>query len=109
MPIPPADLTIENIVISSDTLSPNEKFNISYTVKNIGYKNTNENSQWTVDTCGNLPPTYGKPWRDVIYISTEPEFNKSNAKQLTSYNNNKILWTLDELEAIADTIDSYVY
>ena len=108
MPIPPADLTIENIVISSDTLSPNEKFNISYTVKNIGYKNTNENSQWTVDTCGNLPPTYGKPWRDVIYISTEPEFNKSNAKQLASYNNNKILWTLDELEAIADTIDSYV-
>ena len=108
MPIPPADLSIENIVISSDTLSPNEKFNISYTVKNIGYKNTNENSQWTVDTCGNLPPTYGKPWRDVIYISTEPEFNKSNAEQLASYNNNKILWTLDELEAIADTIDSYV-
>ncbi|MBQ4547928.1 MAG: right-handed parallel beta-helix repeat-containing protein [Bacteroidales bacterium] len=108
MPIPPADLTIENIVISSDTLSPNEKFNISYTVKNIGYKNTNESSQWTVDTCGNLPPTYGKPWRDVIYISTEPEFNKSNAKQLASYNNNKILWTLDELKAIADTIDLYV-
>ncbi|MBQ8761172.1 MAG: right-handed parallel beta-helix repeat-containing protein [Bacteroidales bacterium] len=109
MPIPPADLTIENIVLSLDTLSPNERFNISYTVKNIGYKNTNDNSQWSVDTCGNLPPTYGKPWRDVVYISTEPEFNKSNAKQLTSYNNSKILWTLSELEAIADTIDTYVY
>ena len=108
MPIPPADLTIENIAISADTLSPNEKFKVSYTVKNIGYTCTDENAQWSVDTCGNLPPVNGKPWRDVIYISSEPEFNKSNAKQLASYNNNKILWTLDELEAIADTIDVLV-
>ena len=109
MLVPPADLTVENLTISKETLSPNEKFNISYTVKNVGFKNTGLGDPWTFDTCGSLPKVIGKPWRDVVYISTESEFDKANAKQLTSYNNNKVLWTESELEMIADTIDAYVW
>lgn len=107
MLVPPADLTVENIIISSDTLSPNEKFKISYTVKNVGYQSTDKNAAWIEDCCGMLPPIYGKPWRDVIYISKESEFNNS-AEELMTYNNNKILWTLGELEAIINTIDEFV-
>ncbi|MBQ2906448.1 MAG: right-handed parallel beta-helix repeat-containing protein [Bacteroidales bacterium] len=109
MLVPPADLTVENLTISKETLSPNEKFNISYTVKNVGFKNTGLGDPWTFDTCGSLPKVIGKPWRDIVYISTEPEFDIANAKQLTSYNNNKVLWTETELENIADTIDAYVW
>ena len=109
MLVPPADLTIENIIVSKGSLSPNEKFNVSYTVKNIGYKNTGKGEPWVYDTCGSMPAVIGKPWRDIVYISSEPEFNKSQAKQLASYNNNKVLWTVSELEAIADTLDAYVW
>ena len=109
MLMPPADLTIENIIVSKGSLSPNEKFNVSYTVKNIGYKNTGKGEPWVYDTCGSMPTVIGKPWRDIVYISSEPEFNKSQAKQLASYNNNKVLWTVSELETIADTLDAYVW
>lgn len=111
--VPPVpDLVVDTVILSKDTVSPKEKINVTYSVRNAGYTNTGlNNNPWVSDTCGYLPPVKGKPWRDIVYITTGDTLNLSNpnTKQIGSFYNSNILWTLDELAMIADTIEDYVW
>ena len=68
------DLSVQSITLSSNHISPGETFNLSYRVKNIGD--------------GSLVNT---TWRDAIYLTSSPVFNRNNAIQLHSSRNTLVL------------------
>lgn len=106
------DLTVDEMALSANPVSPKEKVKLTYTVRNAGYTNTGTNNNpWIADTCGSMPPIYGKSWNDKIYISDTAalDLDSPNTIQLATTSNTKILWTLDELDIIADTIEDYVW
>ena len=107
LPAPPPDLVIENLYLSKDTLSPNEEFRLGYEIRNIGYVSAKPNGGGETDTCGYLPPSHGKQWRDVVYISAFDTFDVRNATQLSSVVNDTILYTPTELQQIEEQILSY--
>ena len=110
--VPPPDLVFSDFMLYKDILSPNEKFKLSYNVMNNGFRNTggfDDLSEYVPCEDKVLPPLYGNPWRDVVYISKLDTFNIAESKVLATYYNNKVLWTYNELNVIKSIIDEYVW
>lgn len=105
LPAPPPDLTVTNLTLGMDTISPYEQFPISYRVKNIGYvaaKPLDDPNQGggISDSCGIVPPWRGKQWSDFFYLSDQPELNTSFATSIGSISNDTILYLPTDFQTI---------